>query len=334
MIVPALFVACAIARFSDGRDRNHDLVIVTPHGHAEIAHREFAASRGILIDDSIALDAISDITLDEGRLTGATLMKLLLPEHYASKYDKILYLDADLTIHSDVSALFGVAMGNCPLAAVPSGRVLSNLSDEEAERLRSHFAALGLSAPYRFFNTGVMLMSTADWRAARVTERALDFLRRNRELCSLPDEDSLNAVLNGEILELSSIWNTFPQRLWASKLEPAIIHYAGDNKPWKRFGRHKRPGSQAEAYSLYQDFVRQTPWPNFLRSQWNAKDLLGSIACEAKYLWSVLTRRAPSRKPGGAAFARDLQTFHAETNFVDVEQGIVSREGSCIRARS
>jgi hypothetical protein len=331
MIVPALFVACSVARCAS-ETAGFDLIIVLPQGHADRTHREFAAANGILIDESMALDSIGEFTLAEGRLTNATLMKLLLPQHYSSRYDKILYLDADLAIRDDVSVLFDLEMGDCALAAVGSGRILSDLRQEEADKVRGHFAELGMTAPYRFFNSGVMLMQTSKWLQTRVTERALEYLRRNPELCELPDEDALNAVLDGDFLQLSPIWNASPRRLWAHNLVPVIIHYSGDNKPWKRFLRHKRPGSQRQGYALYRQFVGASPWPGFLRSQWKVKDLLGSLLYEAEYWWRLLASQFDREAPDRAAFARELKRYCAETPFADVDQGIAARTGDSIRS--
>jgi lipopolysaccharide biosynthesis glycosyltransferase len=331
MVVQAMFVASSIARFTRGGSRNHDLIIVVPGGHADSCQREFAAAHDIVIDDSMPLDAIGEFVLAEGRLTNATLMKLLLPQHYAFRYDKILYLDADLAIHHDVSVLFGLDMGDCPLAAVGSGRILSDLRNDEADKVRAHFAALGMTAPYRFFNSGVMLMQTSRWLEARITERALDYLRRNPELCELPDEHALNAVLDGEFLPLSAIWNASPRRFWAHNLVPTIIHYSGDNKPWKRFSRHKRPGSQRQGYALYREFTNASPWPGFLRSQWRVKDLVGSLLCEVEHWWRSLALRFDRGAPDRSAFAKELKQYYAETSFVDVEQGIATRDGDTIR---
>jgi lipopolysaccharide biosynthesis glycosyltransferase len=334
MIVPALFVACSITRIAGGGDRAYDVVILAPRGQLNDSHRTFAASHGIVIDESMALDEIRDIVIEKGRLSGATLMKLLLPKHFATQYEKILYLDADLTIHSDVSRLFDVDLGVFPLAAIPSGRVLSDLSEDDAERANSQFAALGMTLPYRYFNSGVMLMSTSNWLEAKVGERALDFIRRNPALCRLPDEDALNAVLDGGILELSPIWNAYPGRLPETWVKPAILHYMGDNKPWKRFGRNKRPGSHREAYQLYRAFIEETPWRDFLRSQWRWKDLVGSLICEMESRMKLLTERTGSRTFDRTRFARDIQRYLEETVFADIEQGIVKRDRSILRLES
>ncbi|MGE5722298.1 MAG: glycosyltransferase family 8 protein [Sphingomonadales bacterium] len=332
MIVPALFVACAVARHANrGRD-DHDLVIVVPPGDLDAAHRDFARSRNILIDETMELDSIRDIRVSEARLSSATLMRLLLAGHYEGKYEKILYLDADLTIHEGPGRLFDIDMEGHSLAAVPSGRVLSDLPDKEAKRITSHFSALGMTPPYRYFNAGVMLIDPSKWMKERITERALDFVRKNPELCALPDEDALNAVLDGAFLELSPIWNARPDRLWASDFEPAIVHYAGVSKPWIRFGRYKRFRELRSAYRCYAKFIGQTPWPTYLRSRWGFKDVCGSMVREGEYLVSTLIAALSGKKSGKRrAFREEYRKFTHESDFADVRQGLATRERGFIR---
>ena len=335
MIVPAFFVACSVHRQLSAKRTTIDIIIVVPPGELDTSHREFAQSRGLLIDETMALDVVHDIRISEGRLSRATLMKLLLAGHFARRYDKLLYLDADLTIHGDVGGLFDLAMGHHAIAAVPSARILSDLPSEEIERIQRHLELLGMTPPYRYFNSGVMLIQPEAWNAGRLTERSLQFIRNNPELCGLPDEDSLNAVLDGDILALSPIWNARPDRLWANAFEPVIIHYAGINKPWHRFGRYKRIRDLAAAYRAYQSFVVDTPWPGFLRTQWKARDLCGSIWHEVESLAGSLngvqSRRRRSRK---ADFRDEFRRYIRDSEFVDLDQGIAVRERGFIRCLS
>lgn len=331
MAIPALFVACSIAAYSGAARNEHDIVIVTPPGELDEAYRTFAGERGIRIDDTVGLAPIADIRIRQKRLSPATLVRLLLAGHYRDVYDRILYLDADLTIHCDVSVLFSIDMGRHAVAAVPSGRVLSDLSDAEIDRIVSHFAALGMTPPYRYFNTGIMLIDTGTWIADRIAERTLAFLRENPEHCILPDEDALNAVLDGNILELSTIWNSWPHQVRPGSEELAIVHYAGPNKPWKRFGRHERLAMHRFAYAQYREFLRGTPWSGFLRSQWEMRDLLPSAFHRIKRpVLSLLKKASPQRRRRQRKFLEDLKLFDATVRYADIEQGITVRQGGRI----
>src|SRR6185295_14703289 len=94
-------------------------------------------------------------------------------------------------------------------------------------------------------NSGVLYIDVQKWNREDIGRRALEFIRRNPSLCILPDEDALNAILDGRIAELSPLWN-MRARAWShrrvrSAFCPVIVHYDGPNKPWKRFGEGRRP---------------------------------------------------------------------------------------------
>src|SRR3546814_12428085 len=72
----------------------------------------------------------------------------------------------------------------------------SDLRQRQADY--AHFRALGMSEPFRYFNSGVMLIDIARWMADDLAERLLGFIERNAAVCTLPDEDALNAVRSEE----------------------------------------------------------------------------------------------------------------------------------------
>ena len=123
MLIPALFVAASVKANRTGQFPGFDLIVITPPEDADQAARDWMAQRGILHRDDLDTSATAGIDVPRGRLSPATLTKLFLAPHFANRYDRILYLDADLTIHDDVAALFALDTGEFPLAAVPSGRV-------------------------------------------------------------------------------------------------------------------------------------------------------------------------------------------------------------------
>src|SRR5690606_29239989 len=134
--------------------------------------------------------------------------------HLAGRYDRLLYLDCDLTIHGDVGALFSLDMSGYSLAAVPAGRISAGIEPSRLAAQLRHFGALGMTPPYRYFNAGVLLIDVVTWNRRGIGELALSFIRENPELCELPDEDALNAVLDGDFMELSPVWNIEPRRDW------------------------------------------------------------------------------------------------------------------------
>jgi lipopolysaccharide biosynthesis glycosyltransferase len=332
MLIPALFVADAVAAHA-GAERAFDIVIVTDPEAAGETERRWMADHGIRhhVEDFADLKAVIKL---EGRLTTATLVKLILAQIFDGQYDRILYLDTDLTIHGDVSGLFDLDLGGFAVAAASGGGGWATQAQQEENG--KHFAALGMTRPYRYFNTGVLLIDVAAWNRENLTVRALDFVRKYPELCGLPDEDSLNAVLDGRVARFSPIWNMPPRRLWLTLLhgavDPVIIHYSGPDKPWRRFGRHKRLFPDGQAWALYRSFIARSPWKGWLRTQWGFHDLRRSLKHEFSLAWRAV--RGRSREPRGAELAMMVERFAdgcRKNAFIDVEQGVTTRADGRLR---
>lgn len=331
MLIPALFVADAVRKAALARGQKFDLVVFVPAGDVEGSHREWAARRAITLCHDIEISSVRDIVIRQSRLSAATLMKLLLAQHLAGRYEKILYLDADLVIEDDVSALFALDMGEFAVAAVPTGRIWAHVTEEEREWWLAHFRELGMTAPYRYSNTGVLLIDVANWNRDELTPRTIEFIRKNASICYLPDEDALNAVLDGDLLELSAIWNIPPSNLRESKgdILPVIVHYVGPFKPWMRFTKGKRLFQDGDAFRRYRDFLRDTPWAGWLRRQWNSRDVFYAVRDEVSWLLGGLRQKESGLSKTERQTAR--RRYYAETRFADVEQGITLNEDGRLR---
>ncbi len=335
MLVPALFVASAVRRLSAGSPNGFDVVVFSQRSEVSDEHLRFMRERGIAFRDDIDMAPLSGIKKFHGRLTAATLMKLSLARHLAGEYDRLLYIDCDLTIHGDVGRLFSLDTGPFELAAAPAGRIVADLGARQRSEMHAHFRALGMTEPFRYFNSGVLYIDVAKWNRASLGERALAYIAANPELCILPDEDALNALLDGRIAELSPVWNMRPP---ASNLtgyryaRPVIIHYSGPDKPWKRYGFRKRLFPDRSAYRLYEAFLADTPWPRWLDEQWSAKDVYASAAWEMKRLSRRL--RGKLGEPTAAqrrAYVDAVRANLRDGRFADVEQGIVVRVDDTLR---
>ena len=332
MLVPALFVAHGVRRAAPSPGASFDVLIFIPADDVTDTHRAWAADRRIALRDDVDTSSVQDIPILQSRLSAATLMKLLIAEHLRGHYDKILYLDADLVIAGDVSALFRLDTSTHAVAAVPSGRLWIGVPEAEKSWRLAHMQALGMTAPYRYFNSGVMLISVEAWNEQQLTRRTLEFIRKHSEICRLPDEDALNGVLDGDMLELSPIWNAQPRSRIPFLIEeayPVIVHYDGPLKPWIRFKKRKRLFQDLDAYRLYEDFVRDTPWSGWLRQQWTAHDLVTAIRHEAKQALKRLIGRGPAvSEAERESWQAIVRRHYAQSRFADVEQGITIREGS------
>lgn len=323
MAVPALFVATAAAQYARGA---YDVHIFAEAGELDAEHRAWMARHGIQGLEGLSFPRLHATGATAGRIPPASLIRLLMPELLAGRYDRLLYIDVDTEIRGDLAPVFDLDL---------KGNVLAAASASAGE---AHCRRLGMTAPYRYFNSGVMLIDVARWNAENVGERALQFIERNAAICTLPDEDALNAVADGRFMELSLIWNFrggLMQLPGSSRLvTPVICHYDGPDKPWKRFSGGRRLFALEAAHRRYRTFVAGTPWQDWLDRQWMAADLWSNLAFE----WRILLNRVrgkrmrtvPTRKKNRRRWKR-LRAWIREAPFADVEQGIVVRDGDRLK---
>jgi len=342
MMIPALFVASSVKSCSVNPSNRFDIIIVAEPSEVTDVHRRWMENQGILLCDDMDVSDMRDICPFQKRISPATLMKLMLAGHLAGRYDKILYLDCDLTIHDDISTIFSLDIAPFALAAVPSGRIWVDLSDKIRTDFEDHCNKLGMTKPYRFFNSGVLYIDVAMWNSEKIGERALAFNRQNLELCSLPDEHALNAVLNGNIAQLSVIWNAPPPSHWRRKdtagiYLPVIVHYTGEVKPWHRFRRGRRFFQNREGYKLYEKFLKDSPWPDWLNEQWTWRDLYRNAKGEIGFIIRRLGLHGKWEGPAAGqrrAYQKEVRKFYESERFADVEQNMAIWENGKLRLKT
>jgi lipopolysaccharide biosynthesis glycosyltransferase len=331
-----MFVASSVRARAAERQETPEIVIVCRPEDIDEDQRRWLNDRAIEVADDFDLASIGGIEIRDARLSPASLVKLLLPVHFAGRYDKILYLDADLGIEHDVTPLFALDTGEFALAAYPTARVWAGWNARDRESAFDHFRDLGMTEPYRYMNTGVMLIDLAKWNGDDLTQKVLAYVHRNGEKCRLIDEDGLNAVLDGRQAELSPVWNlsaaTRAHPELREKCAAAIVHFMGLAKPWKRFGDGRRLLELEGAYRAYRRFLAGTPWEGWLRQQWTRRDLRKNVRYHLRDV-GARVRRLPTRSSPRQRrlYAEAVLRFWSESRFADVEQGIVVRSGGTLR---
>jgi len=169
-------------------------------------------------------------------ITSAAKDRVFLPE-LLSGTDRVLYLDVDVLALADLRPLYGIELGDAPLAGVPHSRrgwrtvgdlverAIAGLEPDAAWTLRRRLAAeRPLHAPN--FNSGVVTMNLKAMRADAFVRRFLPYVRE----CRFTDQDALNLYAAGRALLLDRAWNFMPNHDHVS--EPKLIHWAGPTKPW------------------------------------------------------------------------------------------------------
>ncbi len=343
MLAPAAYVA-ACARASVARSSDTQVIVCVDARDITTAQRRWFNAEGIDICDDIPSARFNGARLPDQRFTPAALARLVLAEHWAGRYRKILYLDADLTIHGNIARLFSLDTGSSAFAAVRSAWYETTMAYEHEAGPRrfhrnTHYQRLGMKEPCLYVNSGVLCIDVQEWNRRDMSARAVDFIGRHADLCRWADQDVLNAVHDNSVTELSPIWNMRFEEHAAEPMyeiaRPVVRHYAGRFKPWRRFHSRRPLFGSSEIYRAYATHFRKTPWSDWLRSQWTFDDLRANIASEL----TTVTARLRGR-PGGYRrayepdYVKAFEWYCRQGRFADVDQGIAGWEGEqlCLSA--
>ena len=90
--------------------------------------------------------------------------RIFLPEILDTSIEKVLYLDVDMIINSDISELYNIDVTRYALAA----------ADEENESA-VHF--LNIPFEYNYFNSGVLLMNLKKFREDHLIKKLSDYIK-------------------------------------------------------------------------------------------------------------------------------------------------------------
>ena len=186
-----------------------------------------------------------DVAIWPSHLTNASLLRLLLPS-VLSDIDRVIYLDCDLVVLSDITALYDVDLSDFALAAcldfwltgappfAPPGWDVGAWHKFLSE-------VVGLTDCKTYFNAGVMVMDLKRFRDAGLIDAARGFLEQKKFQTIYVDQDGLNHVIDGAFVRLDLRWNVLGNRSDANfdNVDPWIIHYAGPFKPWNCDGRRR-----------------------------------------------------------------------------------------------
>ena len=174
-----------------------------------------------------------------GRITGAAFYRYFLPALTGARR-RVLYLDTDAWPENDAwMGLFEMDWpGDTPVAAV---RDYPQLVDPG-------------QPPYRYFNSGVMLIDVKAYARERLQETVIETAVRT----GLHDQSAINDVLKGRWLELSPAFNLMGPWLLsplAAMFPPSISHFAAIAKPW-----HVQFGLDHSARQHLLTLMEGSPW--------------------------------------------------------------------------
>lgn len=196
----------------------------------------------------------------------ATYYRIIIDRILPKDIEKILYIDTDMLVLSDIRELFYVNLDDSILASSSGYTRYVPFKREFISKERT------LNIEFeRYFCAGLLLINMPKWRTQDIESKALDFLATYKP--EYNDQDALNYCVR-ECTPLSSTWGVLIyQYILNSLKEPQktrleyqnilsnvkIIHCNGPAKPWSNF--------YFIADSGIKRLVFDTWWENAMKTQ-------------------------------------------------------------------
>lgn len=157
--------------------------------------------------------------------------------------DKILYIDVDALVISNIQKLWDIEMKDCYVAGTPD----SGMARDGVVYLKF----IDSNIPY--INSGVLLMNLKKIRKDKIDDKWLNKI--NNERLMYPDQDVINSICKDHIFIFPVEYNSsVSTELLEEKDKIKIIHYTMKKEDWVR--KHRYSELWYEYESLYNDFIK------------------------------------------------------------------------------
>jgi lipopolysaccharide biosynthesis glycosyltransferase len=203
-----------------------------------------------------------------GHFNETTFYRLLIPEFMPKDLHKVIYLDCDLLVLTDISKLWEIEIGDHHLLAVRDFYVSTISKGVKIYR------GLGIPANSKYFNGGVLVFNLDKWRQDNTSSKIIEYVTKPRDyILFCGDQEALNVILWDKWGELDPKWNqqviltklvedlswvdSLKQRLGEAHYldivsNPYIKHFASPTKPWQYYQHPEK--------LLFYQYIDQTAW--------------------------------------------------------------------------
>lgn len=186
-----------------------------------------------------------DYKIDTGKFDISAMGRLFIGELLPKEVERVLYLDCDTVILRSLGKLWRRKLHGKVLAAAAEPTVSEEMKKD-----------IGIGASWKYFNSGVLLIDLNRWRRENIKNKILAYFETISRKSIFADQDAINGALAGRIALIPPEYNFFSnykywkyedliaispyyktvsrKRYEAAKNHPAIIHFAGDERPWNK----------------------------------------------------------------------------------------------------
>lgn len=161
-------------------------------------------------------------------ITSITYARLLL-DRLIPDAKRVIYLDADTLVLTDLRKLWSTQLLGAPVGAVIDGAIPDRKVNDGAQPGRPEVLC--------YFNAGVLLIDLERWRATGVTMVATEYILRYPD-SPYSDQDALNVALDGAWTKLDYRWNCQAHlrfhdlKSYPEAERPFLLHFVTSGKPW------------------------------------------------------------------------------------------------------
>lgn len=205
-----------------------------------------------------AIEPYKDILQDRvgSRWNIFTWTPIFTPQLLSDAEGNVAHFDIDMLFNDDVSKILDLELGDNLIACVAEyGKGDPVITEAVWGK------GILPDSVKRYFNTGTIVFNTAKCREEKTWEKILAWYRANYAIADRIEQDAWNALYHDRTLLLPLRWNfhdrlikSYPKwdmsaKLWQGNppaecleaaVNPAILHFWGPKKPWKKCHRPYR----------------------------------------------------------------------------------------------
>jgi len=238
--------------------------------------------------------------------SAATYARLFIPSLFSS-FEKVLFIDADTIVESDVAELVHIELGDNLIAAVRDivmeGFVkfgaIAHIDEPKNIAAKEYLeTVLEMKDTQQYFQAGIILFNISQMQKENTYGKLMQAMKA-RNYWFL-DQDIMNKVFNDRVYYLSNEWNVyhgngntddfFPNLKFEtymgflkSRQHPKMIHFAGENKPWDT--------PHVDFFDNFISYINNTPWQKEVYDRLNKKFSSAPAEVNNKVLFQTKMKR-------------------------------------------
>ena len=238
-IEPLKMCLLSILRFPSKDGWNVYIITKNTEDFNDFAENMERLKEGLKIHLIEADDSIFKGFPETVRYSKVVYYRIFASEFLPKNMDRVLYLDPDIIVINSLEELYNTDLDRYYYAACSHTKTFLN----DVNRIR-----LGMKKNTPYINSGVMLMNLDELRRNQTIKEVFDYVKKYGKHFILPDQDIISALYGDKINLLDTLkYNISDRIIKMNNLNPkneyidinwvwensVIIHYYGENKPWK-----------------------------------------------------------------------------------------------------